>query len=161
MLAFFCRIKESIFALIQTDMSRELEIFSSDTTSQIELPLSGNSVAAGFPSPAEEYIEAKIDLNRELIRNPASTFFARVSGVSMVDDGIDDGDLLIIDKSIEPYQGALCVAALDGEFTLKRLRLEEDCAWLIPANEKYEPIKITADNEFIIWGVVRYVVKKM
>lgn len=142
-------------------MSIDLDIFSPENLGEMELPLSGNSVAAGFPSPAEEYIEAKIDLNRELVRNPASTFYARVSGISMVDDGIDDGDLLVIDKSIEPYQGCLVVAHLDGEFTLKRIRFESDAAWLIPANEKYKPIKITEDNEFVVWGVVRYLIKKM
>lgn len=142
-------------------MNMNIELFSVEDNSEITLPLSGNSIAAGFPSPAEEYIESKIDLNRELVRNPASTFYARVSGVSMVDDGIDDGDLLVIDKSIEPYQGCLVVAHLDGEFTLKRIRFENDCAWLIPANEKYQPIKITEDNEFVVWGVVRYLIKKM
>lgn len=137
-----------------------IEIFESDNSTKVELPLSGNGVSAGFPSPADEYIEAKIDLNKELIRNPAATFFARVSGVSMVDDGIDDGDLLVIDKSLEPYNNALVVACLDGEFTLKRVRLESDCAWLVPANKSYKPIKVTSDNEFMIWGVVRYVIKK-
>lgn len=133
----------------------------SDATTSLELPLSESGVSAGFPSPADDYIDISLDLNRELIRNPAATFFARVSGVSMQDEGINDGDLLVIDKSVEPYSGCLAVACLDGEFTLKRVRFEEDCAWLIPANEDYKPIKVTADNDFMIWGVVRYVIKKV
>ncbi|MGL5317648.1 MAG: LexA family protein [Bacteroidales bacterium] len=127
----------------------------------LPVPLASSAVSAGFPSPAEDFSDLSLDLNKELIRNPASTFFARVSGVSMVDDGVDDGDLLIIDKSVTPYDGCLAVCFVDGEFTLKRFRLEGDFGWLIPANESYKPIKVTAENDFRIWGIVRYLVKKM
>ncbi len=120
-----------------------------------------SSISAGFPSPAEDQMELKLDLNRELIRNPASTFFARVSGVSMIDDGVGDGDLLLIDKSVEPYDGCLAVCYIDGEFTLKRFRDFGDHAMLMPANKNYKPIKVTSDNDFMIWGVVRYLIKKM
>lgn len=142
-------------------MSGSLSIIKVNSESILELPLSQNGVSAGFPSPADDFMDLSLDLNRELIKNPASTFFARVSGVSMIDDGIDDGDLLVIDKSVEPYENCLCVAYVDGDFTLKRVRFEKECAWLIPANQKYKPIKITADNDFMIWGVVRYVIKKV
>lgn len=137
-----------------------LKIFASNTSSLQPLPYSSNGVSAGFPSPAEDIMEAALDLNRELVDHPASTFYARVSGCSMTDAGIDDGDLLIIDKSVEPYTGCVAVCYLDGEFTLKRVQLEKDYALLIPANPNYKPIKVTADNEFIIWGVLRYSIKK-
>ena len=127
----------------------------------MELPLSENRVSAGFPSPAEHYSSLKLDLNKELIKNPAATFYARVKGVSMIDEGIDDGDLIVIDKSIEPYTGCLAVCYIDGEFTLKRFEKHEDYGLLIPANKDYSPIKVTDNNDFIIWGIVTYVIKKL
>ncbi|MFI3264596.1 MAG: translesion error-prone DNA polymerase V autoproteolytic subunit [Rikenellaceae bacterium] len=139
----------------------ELEIYSASVEKSIELPLSQSGVSAGFPSPADDPMELKLDLNRELIRNPSSTFFARVSGVSMIDDGVGDGDLLLIDKSVDPYDGCLAVCYIDGEFTLKRFKDNGDHALLVPANKDYKSIKVTADNDFMIWGVVRYLIKKM
>lgn len=139
----------------------KLTILNANTDSRVELPMSETGVSAGFPSPADDHIDLSLDLNRELIKNPASTFFARVSGVSMIDDGIDDGDLLVIDKSVEPFENCLAVAYVDGEFTLKRVHFEKDCAWLMPANKNYKPLKVTADNDFMIWGIVRYVIKKV
>ncbi len=139
----------------------ELKIYSASTESHIELPLSDSGVSAGFPSAADELMNLTLDLNRELIRNPASTFFARVSGVSMIDDGVNDGDLLLIDKSLEPYDGCLAVCYIDGEFTLKRFEDKGDYALLVPANSNYKSIKVTADNDFMVWGVVRYLIKKM
>lgn len=139
----------------------QLDLIKADTSTTVELPLSSSGVSAGFPSPADDFIDLSLDLNRELIKDPAATFFARVKGVSMIDEGIDDGDLLIIDKSVEPYSGCLAVSYLDGEFTLKRVTLEKDCAWLVPANKDYKPIKVTADNDFMIWGIVRYIIKKI
>ena len=127
----------------------------------MELPLSENRVSAGFPLPAEHYSSLKLDLNKELIKNPAATFYARVKGVSMIDEGIDDGDLIVIDKSIEPYTGCLAVCYIDGEFTLKRFEKHEDYGLLIPANKDYSPIKVTDNNDFIIWGIVTYVIKKL
>ena len=99
--------------------------------------------------------------SKELIKNPASTFYARVKGVSMIDDGIDDGDLIIIDKSIDPYDGCLAVCYIDGEFTVKRFSKKNGEIFLIPANSNYKPIKVTAENDFLIWGVVRYLIKKV
>ena len=106
-------------------------------------------------------IGSRLDLNRLVVRNPASTFYARVSGVSMVGDGIDDGDLLVIDKSIEPTDGVLAVCCVDGEFTLKRFVDKGDYGLLMPSNPDFEPIRVDADNEFVVWGVVTYIVKKM
>ncbi len=138
-----------------------LSIFSPEMKSKVNIPMAASDVAAGFPSPAADYEDVKLDLNRELIHNPASTFYARVSGLSMVDENIDDGDLLVVDKSIEPSDNCLAVCFLDGEFTLKRLQLTDDGALLIPANKNFEPIVVTADNEFQVWGVVTYIIKKM
>ena len=118
-------------------------------------------VRAGFPSPAQDYMTDSIDLNKELVRHPATTFYARAVGDSMRDCGIDDGDLLVIDKGIEPADGDIVVAFIDGEFTLKRVKVDQagQCLWLVPANEQYEPIRVTEENNFIIWGVLTYNIK--
>lgn len=142
-------------------MSDSIDIFTPDDNSGIELPFSGERVAAGFPSPAEDYASLSLDLNKELIKNPASTFYARVSGLSMIDEGINDGDLLVIDKSIEPFDGCLAVCYIDGEFTLKRFEKHKDHGLLVPANKEFKPIKVTADNSFCIWGIVTYIIKKV
>ena len=142
-------------------MNENIEIFNPNDDSGIALPLSEQRVTAGFPSPAEEYSSLSLDLNKELIKNPASTFYARVSGLSMVDEGINDGDLLVIDKSITPYDGCLAVCYVDGEFTLKRFERYADHALLVPANKEFKPIKVTAENDFCIWGVVTYLIKKV
>jgi DNA polymerase V len=129
--------------------------------SRADYPLAGATVSAGFPSPADDYMEAGIDLNRELIRNPGSTFFGRVKGTSMKDSGIHDGDVLIIDKSVEPYNGAIAVCFLDGEFTVKRIRIEKSTLYLVPENREFKPIAVTDRNDFMVWGVVTYVIKKI
>ena len=126
----------------------------------VELP----EIKAGFPSPAQDYVENGIDLNRELVKNPSSTFFGRARGNSMEGAGIFDGDLLIIDKSLEPREGAIAVCFIDGEFTLKRIHFEKHdgqvtAIWLQPENEQFTPIKVTQDNQFIIWGIVVHSVR--
>lgn len=142
-------------------MGKRITIYSSEAGESLYINVAGSYVKAGFPSPAEDHSDLKLDLNKELIKNPSSTFFARVSGESMIEDGVDDGDLLIVDKSISPYDGALAVCYIDGEFTLKRVRIDKDGVTLIPANSKYKPLKITKENNFQIWGVVKYLIKKM
>ena len=126
----------------------------------VELP----EIKAGVPSPAQDYVENGIDLNRELVKNPSSTFFGRARGNSMEGAGIFDGDLLIIDKSLEPREGAIAVCFIDGEFTLKRIHFEKHdgqvtAIWLQPENEEFSPIKVTQDNQFIIWGIVVHSVR--
>ena len=126
----------------------------------VELP----EIKAGFPSPAQDYVDNGIDLNRELVKNPSSTFFGRARGNSMEGAGIFDGDLLIIDKSLEPREGAIAVCFIDGEFTLKRIHFEKHdgqvtAIWLQPENEEFSPIKVTRDNQFIIWGIVVHSVR--
>ena len=130
-----------------------------DLTTHQELPVAGGDVKAGFPSPADDFLDSPLDLNRELVHNPASTFFVRVSGDSMAGDGIGDGDLLVVDRSVAPYDGCIAVCYVDGEFTVKRVRLEKGCAWLMPSNPKYQPIRVDAANDFQIWGIVRHVIK--
>lgn len=120
-----------------------------------------SGISAGFPSPAYDYLESTIDLNKELIKNSGSTFFGRVKGLSMKDAGIDDGDILIIDKSIIPKTGMTAVCFIDGEFTLKRISLGKNCITLLPANNNFKPIVVTEQNDFMIWGIVTYVIKKM
>lgn len=142
-------------------MGNHIDIFTPDEGSGMELPMSDERVAAGFPSPAEDYASLNLDLNKELIKNPASTFYARVSGLSMADEGINDGDLLVIDKSIEPYDGCLAVCYIDGDFTLKRFEKHKDYGMLVPANKDFKTIKVTAENDFCIWGVVTYLIKKV
>ncbi len=143
------------------DKDSKLDIFLPEMESPSEIAMAGSTVSAGFATLAEDFRGQKLDLNKELVAHPASTFYARVSGVSMVDDGIDDGDLLVIDKSIEPTDGALAVCFIDGEFTLKRFSDRGDHGVLVPANSAYKPIKVDADSDFKVWGVVRYLIKRM
>lgn len=140
--------------------NREIEIFSPEINEPLFISVSDSPVHAGFPSPAENIIENKLDLNKLLVKNPSSTFFAKVSGESMIDDGVDDSDILVIDKSVTPYDGAIAVCYLDGEFTLKRVRFMEGFILLVPSNSKFKSIKVDKDNEFLVWGVVRYIIKK-
>tara|TARA_S200000501_G_scaffold284074_1_gene268317 strand:+ start:44 stop:478 length:435 start_codon:yes stop_codon:yes gene_type:complete len=123
--------------------------------------LAQEGISAGFPSPADDFKELRISIDREVVKNETATFYARVSGESMQGAGLDDGDLLVIDRSLEPEDNKIAVCFIDGEFTVKRLKVQKDCVYLMPENNKYEPIKVTEDNELIIWGVVTYVVKKV
>lgn len=134
-------------------------IYSADTGSVLVRPIVSLGISAGFPSPAMDFIDLSIDLNKYLIKHPSATYYGRVIGDSMKDAGIDDGDLLIIDRSLEPTNGKIAVCYINGEFTLKKIKIDQDCCWLLPANEKYEPIKVTPDNDFIIWGIVIHVIK--
>ncbi|MEN9977988.1 MAG: mutasis [Bacteroidota bacterium] len=141
--------------------SNTLEIFSAATESVLELPVISEGISAGFPSPALDFIDLTIDMNKHLVKHPATTFYGRVKGQSMKDAGIFDGDLLVIDKSLQPTDNKIAVCYIDGEFTIKRIQIQKDCVWLIPENEAYQPIKVTADNDFIIWGMVTHVIKAL
>ncbi|WP_417290513.1 LexA family protein [Corallibacter sp.] len=118
-------------------------------------------ISAGFPSPADDFKEERLSLDSMLVKNKLATFYARVSGQSMIDAGLDDNDLLVIDRSLEPEHNRIAVCFLDGEFTVKRLRVEKDGVWLQPENANYQPIKVTEENEFVIWGIVTNVIKKV
>ena len=135
---------------------------SIDTDSSYQTELMGE-VKAGFPSPAED-IREKLDLIKLLVKHKASTFFFRVDGVSMVDSGMDEGDIIIVDRAIDPYNNCKAVCYIDGEYTVKRVEISDKGVRLMPANENnraYKPIEITPDNNFLIWGVVSWVIKKM
>ena len=118
-------------------------------------------VSAGFPSPADDFKEVRISLDKELVKNKEATFYARVSGDSMEDAGLSDGDLIIIDKSLNAENNKIVVCFIDGEFTVKRIKKEKNKLYLMPENKKYKPIEVTEENELIIWGVVQYVIKKV
>ena len=134
---------------------------SKKDSSTLLIPLVKGTVSAGFPSPAEDYIELGIDLNKYLIKNPISTFFLRVSGNSMNNAGIYNNDLLIIDRSIKPHPGHIVVALLDGEFTLKRLIKEKDNYYLKADKENYPAISLYKYNDIQIWGVAIYSIHEL
>ncbi|PHR46490.1 MAG: peptidase S24 [Fluviicola sp.] len=136
-----------------------LDIFVSDTSSELKLPLVEHGISAGFPSPADDFLDISIDLNKEFVKNKMATFFARVKGDSMKDVGIDEGDLLIVDRSLEPKNRKIAVCFIDGEFTVKRIKIEKNVVCLVAENKAYAPIKVTEDNNFIIWGIVTNVIK--
>lgn len=139
--------------------SPNLTFFTPEITSDVSLPYVDGGIAAGFPSPAQDYVGEKIDLNAELVKNPSSTFYARAKGNSMKDEGINDGDLLVIDKSLEPKNGDTAVCFLDGDFVLKYIKIEKDAIYLEPANPEFKSIKVTEENNFCIWGIVTFSVK--
>lgn len=133
--------------------------YAIDSESHLESEMLGD-IKAGFPSPADEEPCEKLDLVRLLVRHPASTFFFRISGTSMIEAEMDEGDIIIVDRSIEPYNGCSAVCFIDGEFTVKRVELHDDHTMLIAANPKYKPIRIDRNNEFAIWGIVTYIIKR-
>lgn len=139
----------------------ELEFFSPDLSTRVLLPLAENGISAGFPSPADDYLEAQIDLNQELIANPNTTFLGRVRGRSMVDEGIDPGDLLVIDKSIPFKHGARVLAFVDDGFTVKKLSMKNGICQLIPGNKAFPVMDVSTDDYARIWGVVTYVIKSL
>jgi DNA polymerase V len=133
-------------------------VYAPDLSTRYALPVFLGRLAAGFPSPADDYIEGRLDLNRHLIKHPAATFFVRVSGDSMIDAGIHSGDLLVVDRSLDAVDGNVIVAALDGELTVKRLSKRGEILRLLPANRDYQPIEILTQQTFEIFGVVTNVI---
>ncbi len=124
-------------------------------------PLLGNKVPAGFPSPAQDYIEENLDLNEYLIAHPSATYFVKVEGYSMIDAGIHPKDILIVDRAVEPAHKKIVIAIVDGELTVKRLYKKSGKWFLAPENPEFEPLEITRDINFHIWGVVIYSIHKM
>lgn len=146
--------------LLKLKQTRRLEFYTAEEGTSLKLPLYESAVEAGFPSPADDYIELKLDLNKHLIQNPSATFYVRVRGHSMVNAGISDGDMLIVDRSLEPKDGDVAVCVLNGEFTVKRIHTRGHTLFLYPENPEYTPIPIENDDDFRIWGVVAYVIHK-
>jgi DNA polymerase V len=139
--------------------SKNMDFYSAETAAALALPFA-EAISAGFPSPAADYLEMSLDINSELIRNPSSTFYGRVKGNSMTDAGIHDGDILVIDKSLEPKNGSKAVCFIDGQFTLKTLKVVRGEVWLKAENESYPPIKVTPDNDFSVWGIVTHIIHR-
>ena len=136
-------------------------IYYPDYSTKCRRPLFMIPVSAGFPSPAEDYIEGKLDLNQHLIKHPAATFFVRVTGDSMIDAGIHPGDILIVDRAVEALDKKVVIAVIDGELTVKRIRNTKTGFILVPENDKYSPITITEGSDFEVWGVVTTVIHKL
>ncbi len=127
-------------------------------SSPVNLPLFNTLVPAGFPSPADDYIEKQLDLNAYLIRHPAATFFVRVTGDSMLKAGIHSGDILVVDRSLEPTVGKIVIAVVNGELTVKRLQKQRGRWLLTPGNDACQPIPVEDGAELEIWGVVTTVI---
>lgn len=141
-----------------TNKTPSFKVFGFQGKTKHKLPYYVSKIPAGFPSPADDYIERKLDLNEHLVLKPAATFFVQVDGDSMKDSNIVSGDILIVDRSKEDKDGKIVVAMLDGEFTVKRFKKEDKKAFLMPENDKFKPIEITEDNDFEVWGVVTYII---
>ena len=133
-------------------------IYQPDQSTQCERPLFMVPVSAGFPSPAEDYIEGNLDLNKYLIKHPAATFFVKVTGSSMIDAGIHDGDILIVDRSIKPVNKKVVIAVVNGELTVRRIRVTKDRVVLISENKDYKPLQVNEEMGFEVWGVVTNVI---
>ncbi len=126
-----------------------------------QLPAFSSKVQAGFPSPADDYIESYLDLNTKFIHNPSATFVLQATGESMIDVGIFPGTWLIVDKSLEATDGKIVIAAINGELTVKRFSCRGGIVQLLPANPKYAPINVTEEQDMVIWGVVTCVIQEM
>ena len=137
-----------------------LTFFHPDSNTE-GIPFFDTGISAGYPEPNENHSSQKLSLDDTLVRNKESTFYAKVSGQSMIGAGLDDNDLLVIDRSLEPEHNKIAVCFLDGEFTVKRLKFDAEGIWLQPENPNYPIIRITEDNNFIIWGIVTNVIKKV
>ena len=142
-------------------LNDKITFFLPDFENPNELPYISSGIKAGFPSPAADFDESKISLDNVLVKNREATFYAKASGTSMIGAGIDDGDILVIDRSIEPQNNKVAVCYIDGEFTIKRIKVEKDCVYLMPENAAFQPIKVTDQNQLIIWGMVTYVIKSI
>jgi DNA polymerase V len=136
-----------------------LTFFKPDFENSRTLPYFEDGIKAGFPSPATDFEGSQISLDKVLVKNFEATFYAKADGNSMTGAGIDDGDIMVIDRSVEPTDGKIGVCLIDGEFTVKRIKVEKDAVYLMPENATFQPIKVTEDNKLVVWGIVTYVIK--
>tara|TARA_B110000438_G_C15547314_1_gene535397 strand:- start:84 stop:521 length:438 start_codon:yes stop_codon:yes gene_type:complete len=134
------------------------EIYKAHKGPSLTLDLYSNPVSAGFPSPAEDHLDSSLDLNEYLIKHPAATFYIYAKGHSMNDVGIYDGDVMIVDRSLEAKSKDVIIAVINGEFTVKRIHIKNNTIYLIPENKKFTPILIVDDMDFQIWGVVTHTI---
>ena len=137
------------------------KIWGFEGKTRLEIPLFTTGISAGFPSPADDFIDKTLDLNEFLVAHPSATFFVRVEGTSMIEAGIHPGDILIVDRSLEPKSGSIVIALLNGEFTVKRFRRSKGKSYLFAENPSFTPIEITDGMHVEVWGVVTYVIHKV
>jgi DNA polymerase V len=158
------RVPEGLMPVVQTMIDarkhQTVTLFPSPVPSRLKLPRFGHRVRAGFPSPADDYIEAWLDLNEHLIEHREATFFVQASGDSMTGAGIQEGNLLVVDRALEPRHGDIVIAVVDGELTVKRLEKRRGKIRLIAENPAYAPIEFKDGQELVIWGVVTSVIQK-
>ncbi len=138
-----------------------LNFFTPKKENEIGQWLAEEGISAGFPSPADDFKETRISLDKELVKNKEATYYARVSGDSMTGAGLNNGDLLVIDKSLNPENGKIAVCLIDQNFTVKRIKKEKGKVYLMPENKNYKPIEIKEENELIVWGIVTFVIKSL
>ena len=136
-------------------------IHKPDSSTRHNQPLFKSGVSAGFPSPAADYEEGKLDLNKHLVRNPAATFFVRVNGDSMIGAAIHHGDLLVVDRSLEPVDKKIVIAVVNGELTVKRIRKVKGKVYLEPESDEFKPIEISETTDCQVWGVITYAIHKV
>ncbi|MEA2103249.1 MAG: translesion error-prone DNA polymerase V autoproteolytic subunit [Candidatus Cloacimonadota bacterium] len=136
-------------------------IFSAEIGKSLELPLIKTKIKAGFPSPASDYVESTLDLNEHLIQHPSATFFLRVEGNSMINAGIRSGDLLVVDRAVQVDSNNIIIASIDEELTVKRMKVKKGKYYLIPENDEFNPIEVTPEMEFSVWGVVTHVIHRV
>ena len=146
---------------IRIPISKIESVMNFINNSNISLPLYSSKVPAGFPSPADDHMEGKLDLNTHLVKHPTATFFVKASGDSMLGAGIHDGDILVVDRSLEPRKGKVVIAAVDGQLTVKRLQKKGSKTFLVPENKKFRSIELNENNDVKIWGVVTNVIHKV
>ena len=137
-----------------------LSFYAMENSNLNKVPMYGDSVSAGFPSPAEDYLDLDLNLHDNLVQNPAATFCVRANGDSMIDANIKSGDVMVVDRALDPTNNSIVLAVLDGEFTVKRIKKSSNELYLMPANENYQPVKVTSDIDFQIWGVVTFIIHK-
>ena len=137
-----------------------IDFYSVDKTALEKIPLFEGGVSAGFPSAADDYMDMDLDLHDHLVQNPSSTFCVKAIGESMKDAGIQTGDVMIVDRSLEPKNRSIVLAVIDGDFTVKRVNVNDNELYLMPENDTFTPIKITEEMDFQIWGVVTFIIHK-
>jgi DNA polymerase V len=147
--------------MAEKNETRVSEIWGFGGRTRRKIPLFTAGISAGFPSPADDFIDKTLDLNEFLVAHPSATFFVRVEGTSMIEAGVHPGDILIVDKALDPHPGSIVIANLDGEFTVKRFQRSGERCYLLAANPAFEPIEIKGDMMVEVWGVVTYVIHKV
>lgn len=145
--------------MFKSILVRDLEFLLPGEASDLFFPFVDEYVSAGFPSPADDFQEMRISLDRELINDKEATFFIRVRGDSMRDADLSYGDLLVVDKSMLPLNGYIAICFLDDEFTVKRIKKDNDSLWLVPENPEYKPIEVSPESTLQVWGIVTYIIK--